>query len=86
MGARFSSCGWNAGRAGGWRRHTKRVVVPPDRALVRARFQNACKPESLSPSQPGAVSVELAQGVREGVAGEGSWPLYLQRYADLLAA
>jgi hypothetical protein len=40
----------------------------------------------LSPSQPGAVSVELAQGVREGVAGEGSWPLYLQRYADLLAA
>jgi uncharacterized protein YndB with AHSA1/START domain len=26
------------------------------------------------------------QGVREGVGGEGGWPLYLQRYAELLAA
>ena len=26
------------------------------------------------------------EGVREGVAGEGGWPLYLQRYAELLAA
>jgi uncharacterized protein YndB with AHSA1/START domain len=24
------------------------------------------------------------QGVREGVGGEGGWPLYLRRYADLL--
>jgi uncharacterized protein YndB with AHSA1/START domain len=26
------------------------------------------------------------QGVREGVDGEGGWPLYLQRYSELLAA
>ncbi len=26
------------------------------------------------------------EGVREGVAGEGGWPLYLQRYADRIAA
>jgi uncharacterized protein YndB with AHSA1/START domain len=25
------------------------------------------------------------EGVREGVAGEGGWPLYLQRFAELLA-
>jgi uncharacterized protein YndB with AHSA1/START domain len=25
------------------------------------------------------------EGVREGVGGEGGWPLYLQRYAELLA-
>ena len=25
------------------------------------------------------------EGVRDGVAGDGGWPLYLQRYADLLA-
>jgi hypothetical protein len=24
------------------------------------------------------------EGVREGVGGEGGWPLYLQRYAELL--
>ncbi len=24
------------------------------------------------------------EGVREGIAGEGGWPLYLQRYADLV--
>jgi uncharacterized protein YndB with AHSA1/START domain len=24
------------------------------------------------------------EGVREGVAGEGGWPLYLERYADLV--
>lgn len=26
------------------------------------------------------------EGMREGVEGEGGWPLYLTRYADLLAA
>lgn len=26
------------------------------------------------------------QGVRDGVDGDGGWPLYLRRYADLLAA
>ena len=26
------------------------------------------------------------QGVREGVAGDDGWPLYLRRYADRLAA
>ncbi len=25
------------------------------------------------------------QGIREGVGGEGGWPLYLQRFAELLA-
>jgi hypothetical protein len=25
------------------------------------------------------------EGVREGVAGDEGWPLYLERYADLLA-
>jgi uncharacterized protein YndB with AHSA1/START domain len=26
------------------------------------------------------------QGVRDGVEGDGGWPLYLQRYADVVAA
>ena len=80
MGARFSSCGWNAGRAGGG--GTRNASWCP-------RIEHWSAPDSkrpLSPSQPGAVSVELAQGVREDVAGEGGWPLYLQRYTDLLAA
>jgi uncharacterized protein YndB with AHSA1/START domain len=25
------------------------------------------------------------EGIREGVSGEGGWPLYLQRFADLIA-
>ena len=25
------------------------------------------------------------EGVRDGVAGDGGWPLYLQRFADLMA-
>ncbi len=45
---------------------------------------------------PGRTRVELEhrnldrhadgwEGVREGVGGDGGWPLYLQRFADLLA-
>ena len=33
----------------------------------------------------GRRSVEGWEGVRDGVASEGGWPLYLQRYTEQLA-
>ena len=49
------------------------VAQGPDRTLVQLEHRNLDR------------HGDGWEGVREGVAGDGGWPLYLQRFADVVA-